>query len=85
MTWESKVDVLVTSTSLVLSSVSVAIQAAAGPLATLYSFTERRDKQHTGDDGGWEGDNFRLGDYIGGGDILGLSLMDNLALSDCEY
>jgi hypothetical protein len=33
----------------------------------------------------WEGDNVRLGDYIGGGNILGLSLMENLVLGDCEY
>jgi len=30
----------------------------------------------------WEGNNYRVGDLIGGGNILGLSLFKNLALGD---
>jgi len=32
-----------------------------------------------------DGDKFRLGDYIGGGKILGLNLMKSLLLGNCEY
>ena len=53
------------------------------PISNL-TFTEKRE-WHTGDDGGWERVNFRHGDLIGRGDILGLSLMENLVLSDCGY
>lgn len=31
----------------------------------------------------WNGDNFRLGDLIGSGNILSLRLMNILVLSDC--
>ena len=65
-----------------LSSVSVAIQAAQTQLETdIHS----KEVQHTRDDGGWEGDNLRHGDFVSRGDILGLSLLDDLVLSDWEH
>jgi hypothetical protein len=74
----------VTSTTLVLSLVSVATQAAGSQLEVLCSYLLKVE-QHTREDGGWEGDNLRLGDLSSVGNVLGLSLLDNSALSDCGY